>query len=220
MSGGDLFEAINTLGAVRRFRPDPVDDATVRQVILAATRAASARNAQPWYFLAIREPETKAEIARLYQRAWRHAQAHTQAVDADADIRHRPGYEGMMQQVNELARELHRVPVLLLACLDTRQLGPMADDAGRILAPQSAYASIFPAVQNLMLAAHGLGLGTTLTTVFQSEEAAIRVALGVPSRIHIAALLPLGYPLSPVRRTKRKPLSEVAFLDRWGDPLP
>ncbi len=213
---GDLFEAIRTLRSVRRFRADPVPDAVLRQIIDAATRAPSARNAQPWYFVAVRDPEPKRSIAALYRSAWKLAQAYTASTDADADIKSRAGDATMMQAVNELADHLDRTPVLILACLDTAQLGPMADGAGHILAAQSAYASIFPAVQNLMLAARGFGLGSTLTTVYVSVEAEIRAVVGIPAHVHIAALVPLGYPVEPFRPSKRKPVDSVAFLDRWG----
>lgn len=217
--GSDLFEIMATLATVRRFLPDPVDDSTLYSVIEAATRAASARNTQPWYFVAVRSPDTRRQIARLYLQAWQQAKAYTKSVDADADIKDRPGYGAMMEQVDELARNLERVPVLLLACLDPAQLGPLADAQGRILAPQSAYASIFPAVQNLMLAAHALGLGTALTTLIHGVENEIRDAVGIPPPIHVAALLPLGYPARRFRPARRKPVEQVAYLDRWGEPL-
>ncbi len=216
LSGGDLFEALHTLRSVRRFRPDPVSDAVLRAVLEAGTRAPSARNAQPWYFVAVRDPETKRALAALYLTAWQQAQAYTAAADADADIKDRPGYARMMQTVDDLANQLDRAPVLVLACLDTTQLGPMADASGNILAPQSAYASIFPAVQNLMLAARGLGLGSTLTTVWGGVEPELRAAVGIPPHVRVAALVPLGYPLRPFRLTQRKPVEAVAFLDQWG----
>ena len=167
----------------------------------------------------MRDPDVKRSIAALYLAAWQQAQRYTTAVDADADIKDRPGYTRMMRSVDTLATHLDSVPVIVLALLDTTQLGPMADGHGTILAPQSVYASIFPAVQNLMLAARGLGVGSTLTTVFSSVEAEIRNAAGIPPHMHIAALVPLGYPQRPFRVTKRKPLDEVAFLDRWGQKL-
>jgi nitroreductase len=213
----DLFEAILTLRSVRRFRPDPVPDAVLRRIIEAAIHAPSARNAQPWVFVVVRHGETKRAIATLYRTAWERAQAYTTATDADADIKHRPDYARMMRNVDDLAMHLDRVPVLILVCLDTQQLGPMADAAGHILAPQSAYASIFPAVQNLMLAARGLGLGSTLTTVYASAEADVRAVVGIPSHVHVAALVPLGYPAHPFRVPPRKPVESVAFLDRWGE---
>lgn len=216
MSGCDLFEALHTQRSVRRFRSDPVPDTVLRQVLEAATRAPSARNAQPWFFVAVRDRELRQTLATLYLSAWRLAQSYAAAHDADADIKEQPGYARMMQSVDELATHLDSAPVLVLACLDTTQLGPLADGAGRIVAPQSAYASIFPAVQNLMLAARGLGLGSTLTTLHQIVEAEMRAAIGIPSHVHIAALVPLGYPQRPFRTNTRKPVEAVAFLDRWG----
>jgi nitroreductase len=214
-SGGDLFEAIHTLRAVRRFRPEPVADAVLEQIVEAATRAASARNTQPWHFVAVRDANLKARIGELYLQAWHAAQSYTERADADADIKHRPDYPEMMRSVDDLAVHLGDSPVLVLACLDTLKLGPIADANGNILSPQSAYASIFPAVQNLMLAARGLGLGSTLTTLHFAVEREIRTPLGIPSHIHIAALIPLGYPLSPFRPTKRKPIGQVLHYDRW-----
>jgi nitroreductase len=220
VSGGDLFAALHSQRAVRRFRPDPISDAVLAEILAAAARAPSARNTQPWVFVAVRDTALKADVRRHYLSAWRQAQAYTARVDADADIKDRPDYAAMMRSVDALAEHLDAAPVLVLCGLDTRQLGPMADAQGNILAPQSAYASIFPAVQNLMLAARGLGIGSTLTTVFAAVEADLRRVVGMPDHVHIAALVPLGYPTRPFRVSTRKPLAQVAFLDRWGRPLP
>jgi len=216
VTGGDLFEALHTLRSVRRFRPDPLPDSVVRHILEAATRAPSARNAQPWYFVVVRDPDVKRSVAALYLSAWQRAQTYTRAIDADADIKERSDYARMMRTVDDLATHLDSAPVVVLACLDTAQLGPMADAAGNILAPQSAYASIFPAVQNLIVAARGLGVGSTLTTVFSAVEGEMRVLLGIPVNVHIAALVPLGYPTKPFTVTKRKAVESVAFLDHWG----
>lgn len=218
-SGGDLFEALHTQRAVRRFRAEPIADAVLGEILAAAVRAPSARNAQPWAFVAVRNVAVKAAIGRIYLDAWRRAQAFTTGADADADIRDRPDYAPMMRAVDHLAVHLHEAPVLVLCGLDTTRLGPMADGRGGIVAPLSAYASIFPAAQNLMLAARGLGIGSTLTTVLHGADAALRAVVGMPAHIHIAALVPLGYPTRPFRVTSRRPLQEVAFLDRWGTPL-
>jgi len=219
-SGSDLFEALHTQSAVRKFRSDPVPDAVLRHVLEAATRAPSARNAQPWHFVAVKDEARRAEIARLYLAVWEQARAHTERTDADADIKGRPGYAAMMQRVDDLARHLADVPVLVIACLDTGQLGPLVDDRGRIRSPLAAYASILPAVQNLMLAARGLGLGTTLTTLTSAVEDDLRAIVGLPPELHVAALIPLGYPERRFRATRRRPLEEVASLDRYGEPFP
>jgi nitroreductase len=162
----------------------------------------------------------KTAVRDHYRAAWRQAQAFTAQVDADADIKHRPDYAGMLRGVDGLAEHLDQAPLLMLCGLDTSLLGPMADAQGNIRAPQSAYASIFPAVQNLMLAARGLGIGSTLTTVFQAAEGDLRRLVNLPDHIHIAALVPLGYPHRPFRVTARRPVDEIAFLDRWGTKLP
>ncbi|MBM4268567.1 MAG: hypothetical protein FJ144_18475 [Deltaproteobacteria bacterium] len=218
-SGGDLFTTLLTQRAVRRFRPDPVPEAVLREILSAATRAPSARNAQPWVFVAVREPETRARIASLYGGLWDRAKQYTEASGADADIAERPGYGAMMQSVDHLARHLAEVPVLVIAGLDVRALGPLADPEGRIRSDAAAYASIYPAVQNLMLAARGLGLGTTLTTLALGAEDELRAIVGLPAHVHVPALIPLGYPKRPFQPSRRRPLAEVAFGERWGASL-
>jgi nitroreductase len=214
-----LLEAMRTLNSVRAFRPDPVPRATLRAVIEAATWAPSARNAQPWFFVAVDDAALKQTIAGFYLQAWRAAQQYTASVGADRDIEDRPGYARMMRAVDQLATRLADVPVLILVGLDTTQLGSIADAAGNLLAPLSAYASIFPAVQNLMLAARRHDLGTTLTTLHTFFENEIRTLLAIPPTVHLAALIPMGYPQRPFRAVTRKPVDAVAFLNRWGVPL-
>jgi nitroreductase len=102
-------------------------------------------------------------------------------------------------------------PVLILACLENP---PDAAPAGR-----SAGSSIYPAVQNLMLAARALGLGTCLTTLHLRREAEIKAFLGIPDHVDTYALIPLGYPARPFGPVGRVPVDEVAFLDRWGVPI-
>lgn len=215
----DAIEMMRTLSSVRTFRSDPVPRAVLRAVIEAATWAASARNAQPWYFVAVDDARHRTVIAGYYLQAWRAAQAYTESAHTDRDIEGQPHYAGMMRAVDQLAAHLGDVPVLVLAGLDTTQLGPIADASGNLLAPLSAYASIFPAVQNLMLAARAHGLGTTLTTLHTFFENEIRMLLEMPSTIHLAALIPMGYPQRAFRPVKRKPVDDVAFLNRWNAPI-
>ena len=218
-SGGDLFDALHSQRAVRRFRPirSPTPCCARSSPPPPARRAPATRSRRRASPSATPPP---GRHRRIYLDAWRRAQAFTAAADADADIKQRADYAPMMRAVDHLATHLADAPVLVLCCLDPARLGPMADDRGTILAPQSAYASIFPAVQNLMLAARGLGIGSTLTTVFHGAEPALRAVVGIPEPVHIAALVPLGYPTRPFRVTTRRPLAEVAFLDRWNSPLP
>jgi nitroreductase len=126
----------------------------------------------------------------------------------------------MMRGVDALAEHLGTVPVLIACCLDHRQLGPIAAPDGTLRAPCAAYASIFPAVQNLLLAARALGLGTTLTTLHRGFEDDLAAALAIPAQVEVVALVPLGYPADRFGPTRRKPVDAIAFLDGWGRPLP
>ena len=103
------------------------------------------------------------------------------------------------------------VPVLILACIDHGDAGPGPG-------PVTRGASIYPAVQNLLLAAHALGLGTVLTTLHTQYEREIKALLHIPETVETAALMPVGYPAEGVRagRARRRPLSEVVFHERWG----
>src|SRR5439155_1115144 len=165
------------------FRPQPVPDAAVRRILSAATRAPSARGAEPWFFVVVRETATRAAIATRYRGAWEAGERVTAATDADRDLRGRPHYARMMRAARELAADLAAAPVLILCCLDHRQLGPIAGPDGTLLSPVAAYASILPAVQNLLLAARALGLGTTLTTLHKSFEHDVKALLDVPAAV-------------------------------------
>jgi nitroreductase len=215
----EFFAVVDTQRALRRFLPDPVPAAAIRRVLEAATRAPSARGAEPWNFVVVQDPELRAAIARGYQRAWDEGRRRTAATEGDADIAARPHYAGMMRAAGALARELAAVPVLVVCCLDAAQLGPIAGPAGELRSPVAAWASIFPAVQNLMLAARALGLGTTLTTLHVAFEAELRALLAIPPAVHVAAVVPLGFPRDRFGPTTRKPVAEVTFADRWGSPF-
>jgi nitroreductase len=215
----DFFEVVRTQRAIRRFRPDPVDDAAVARILEAATHAPSARGAEPWAFVVVRDAGRRAEIARLYRQAWETGQTITAAADLDHDVKDAPHYARMMRAADELARTLADVPVLIVCCLDHARLGPIADGAGGLRAPGAAYASILPAVQNLLLAARALGLGTTLTTLHRAFDADLRACLALPPSVEPVVLVPVGVPADRFGPTRRRPLDEVAHLDGWGTPF-
>ena len=215
----DFFTVVDTQRALRRFRSDPVPDAALARVLAAATRAPSARGAEPWFFLVVREPRTRAAIGARYLAAWEAGERVTSVIDADRDLRERPHYPRMMRAARDLAVRFADAPVVIACCLDHRQLGPIAAPDGSLRSPVAAYASIFPAVQNLLLAARALGLGTTLTTLHRGFEDELKAPLGIPAAVEVVALVPLGWPLDRFGPTRRKPVEEVAFLERWGRPF-
>jgi len=218
-AGLDFFAVVDTQRALRRFRPDPVPDAAIRRIIAAATRAPSARGAEPWAFVVVRDGTTCAAIGERYLAAWKAGEQLTAASDADRDVRERPHYARMMRGARDLATHFAAAPVLIVCCLDHDRLGPLAGPDGALRSPVAAYASIFPAVQNLLLAARALGLGTTLTTLHRGFEPELKALLDIPAAVEVVAVVPLGYPADRFGPTRRRGVDEVAFGERWGRRL-
>ena len=190
-----LFEAIHTQRAIRYLKPDPVPNELIRKLIEAATKAPSGTNRQPWKFIIIRDAETKRRIGEYY----RHIVPRLRHL---ADEKPR-----IYESATYLAKHLHKVPVLILACIENG--GPSTLGKG---------SSIYPAVQNLLLAARGLGLGSVLTTFHKQYEREIKELLGIPDNVETAALLPVGFLADGIHYgpTRRSPVEEVTYWERWG----
>ena len=193
-----LFEAIYSQRAIRDFSDQPVSDEAIETILSAAIRAPSGGNRQPWRFLVIRDADIKRRLGGWYLSAW-------QAATAEMDELAQPYRHGA-----ELAQQMETVPVLILVCIDH-------GDSGIGPGPVTRGASIYPAVQNLMLAARALGLGTVLTTLHTQYESEIKELLDIPNSVETAALIPVGYPAEGSRfgQARRSPLSDVVFHDRW-----
>ena len=198
----DLFETLHTLRAIRRYKPDPVPDDALRQVLDAAIRAPSGGNSQPWAFLVLKDPQVKQQIGVYYKRAWDDSNLTRYTTDPDPSRAH------TYRTAAYLAEHMGEAPVLILACI--RHDG----SPGNLLRGSS----IYPAVQNLMLAARGLGLGTVITSFHRRYEEEIKALLGIPEDVETAALIPMGYPTEGTRfgPTNRRPIEELTFLDRWN----
>jgi nitroreductase len=194
-----LFDAIHSQRAVRHFSAQPVSDAMVETILNAAICAPNGGNRQLWRFVVIRDADIKRRLGQWYLSAW-------QSATAAMEVLTQPYRHGA-----ELAQQMATVPVLILACIDHGNAGP-----GLGLVTRGA--SIYPAVQNLLLAARAVGLGTVLTTLHTQYESEIKALLHIPDTVETAALIPVGYPAEGVRfgHARRRPLSEVVFHDRWG----
>jgi len=196
----DVFEVINTTRAMRRLKPDDVPDELVWKVLAAAIRAPSGGNRQPWAFMVIRDAETKKKIGAWYLEAWNATYGQAKdTVTADAQGAR------MFGSADHLANHLAEVPVLILAMVRSGAVGT---------SPSGSY--IYPAVQNLMLAARALGLGTTLTTLHRAHEADVKALLGIPDEIETMALIPMGWPEGKFGMGPRKPVEEVTYWESWG----
>lgn len=196
-----LGEAIFSLRAIRRVRPDPIPEDDVRDILTAAIQAPNGGNAQPWHFLVVRDPELRRQLGVLYREAW-WAKRADQGIRGPEDI---DRSNQTMVSAMRLADEFGEAPVVVLLC---------ATEQGA-----NAMGSVIPSVQNLLLAARALGIGGTITTLHAVVDARAKELLGIPEEAQIVYAVPLGYPRGAFGPVTRKPLTEVASLDRWGDSI-
>jgi nitroreductase len=223
-----LFEAMYTARALRRLKPDPVPEELINKLLDAAIRAPSGGNAQNWIFIVVRDEAQRQRLGAIYRKASDEVAEIYAARGRPPHLTERQ-YQRMMEGGAYLWDHLGDAPVLLVPCLRKRDMP--ASDA---LPPQVAArydvhlayqqrifgASIYPAVQNIILACRALGLGTTITTNHILYETEIRAALGLPDDVFTFALMPIGFPLDHPGTLARRPVAEVTFAERWGEPWP
>lgn len=203
MTGGaGALEVMLTQRGCRSFTDEPVDEEALRTMLEAATHAPSAENRQPWGFVVVRAAATRGAIADLTRELWAAgARAHSEgrlspgllaAVDAFVET----GYGG--------------APVLIVVAGDGRDGTPPA-----VLA-----SSVLPATQNLLLAAAALGYGSSMTTLAAQAPDRLAALVGLPDGVRPFAVVPVGRPAAPLGPPRRRPVHEVAHLERFGDPFP
>jgi nitroreductase len=190
---------MSTLRAVRLFTEQPIDDDDLTYILEMATKASNGSNRQTWRFLVIRDPKTRHEVGSLYLESLLQENQATTVEDALA----RPNLPLRTKEVLTLGRDMGKAPALVLCC----------DLGGGISEPG---ASLFPAVQNLMLAAWSRGIGSVLTTIWMHREEGLRKLLGIPKDVYIGCLIPLGHPARSYGPPRRAPLGDVIFNNAWG----
>lgn len=195
--GMTLGEAIFTQRAIRRLRDDPVSDGDLETILTAAARAPSGGNRQPWRFLAVRDEGLKRQLAQWYVEAY-WARRRENGFSGPADIPRDDSSGQAALHFSANADNYASAPVLVLV---------IAEYAG---------ADISGACQNLMLAARALGIGSTITSIGGIHEADVHRLLGIPDGMDAACCIPLGYPEGNFGAAKRRPLGEIAFVDRFG----
>jgi nitroreductase len=195
----DFFQVVLTQRAARSFLPDDVDHATVTRILTAATHAPSAENSQPFVFVVVRDAAQRSAIGAVTARIW---EGGAKTLEAE---RLSPAF---WRDVDQGATGgVASAPVLVVICGDTR------------LTPAGAMgASVFPAVQNLLLAAHALGLGSALTTLPTLGGRELTDLLALPPEVVPLAVVPLGHLPRPLGPPRRLPLAERAHLNRYGTP--
>lgn len=205
----DLFEAIYTTRAMRRLKPDPLPRDLVMRVIEAATLGPSGSNRQPWKFLVVTDPATKQFVAERYKRAW---ESHylTPAKRAVMESQPDSPESKSLKSANYLANHLGEAPVLIFPCVKRYN--------DKFRPGQPMYGSIYPAVQNLCLAARSYGLGTSITGLHHLFGEEVDRLLGVPPTYANEILIPMGYPKGRWGRPARKAAADVTYFERWGQP--
>lgn len=205
-----LEEAMRTQRAIRRLKTDPVDDALVLRLLDLAIRAPSGSNAQNWQFVVVRDPAVKGKLGRLNRMAWN--------LYGGLGRRLARGDDKMLRIIDAVewqAEHFEEIPVIVVACLRGQRLPfPLPMPA---MASTSYYGSIYPAVQNLLLAARSVGLGAALITLPLWSHFLARRALGLPWNVSPCAVVPLGWPRGRYGPTTRRPIGELVHLDRFGN---
>lgn len=193
----EFFSVVTNQRAHRKFKAEPVPDELVERVLEAATYAPSAENTQPWAFIVVRDAAARALIGELNRRAW----------EGGGREFSRPRLSPEMFAKVEAGATggIADAPVLVVVCGDTSHCVDTVLES-----------SIWPAVQNLLLAAHALGLGaalTTITTVFGDE---LRSLLALPDHVRPLAVVPLGWPAQALGPPRRAAVAEKTFRERYG----
>jgi nitroreductase len=202
----DVFEIIRTTRSMRRLKPDPVPNELIRQILEAGVCAPSGGNMQRWRFLVVRDAGIKQTVGALYKRAWDEQVGPRYRSGEPAPGTSRDRFLRMLGAAEYLAHHIHEAPVWIVPCLQGES------------PTRTSGSSIYPAVQNMLLAARALGLGATLTTLYLNFEKDAEVALGLPPDWHSYAILPIGYPMGRLGPVRRVALEDVVFEDRWGQP--
>lgn len=189
---------------MRRLKKDPVPEADLRFLIEAATQAPSGHNMQSWGFIIVRDADQRRRIGEAYLELAKTSVKTT--LDGEMPEADRKVYQNAWR----LAERFVDIPVLIVACMH----GPIPDTPAW---ESTYYGSIYPAVQNLMLAARSRGLGTVLTTLHLLDEAPFAKILELPNNVHTTAIIPVGYPQGEFRRPLRAPAESVTHWDRWSE---
>jgi nitroreductase len=208
-----VVDAMMTQRAVRRVRPDPVDDTVVLKCIELALRAPTGSNGQNWEFIVVKDRRIKEQLATRYRQSW--------AIYGGLGRLAAQGDEAMSRILRAVQWQVEHfadIPVLVVACL---RAGVREGHIPYVPMPHvgasSFFGSIYPSVQNLLLAARAMGLGASLITLPLWSVTSARSILGLPLSVTPCCVVPLGWPRGRYGPTTRKPVEQVTHLDTFGN---
>jgi nitroreductase len=215
----DLYEALRCAPTTRRFKPDPVAPETVMRALDHARFAPSGGNRQGWRVVVVQDHKLRLALRDLYLPGWR---AYMESTGGAAVLADPQAFDvatvRRVQHANEYAERLDQVPVHMVVGVRLSDLA--VTDAALPRQSIVGGASIYPFVQNLLLALRAEGLGAALTTLLVPAEADVRRLLEIPEDVALAAHIGVGYRAEEwPKRLSRKPVEDFAFSERYGDPL-
>jgi len=201
-----VFEAIYTLRSIRKFKQIPVEKEKIEKVIKAATMAPNASFTEPWHFVVVTKDQTKKRFTPLYSEAFRLYQSQRRVITDEIRAR--------LEKTKHFADNIHEIPVMIFVFMDPEKRAVKEGFLDK-LTEQAMYGSIFPAIQNLMLAARGIGLGTILTTLLNFYEEDVKQILNVPKTMRLVAMVGLGYPAVKFAEPRRSPVEKFLHWEKW-----
>jgi nitroreductase len=211
----ELYDAMSTLRAVRRLRPDPVPEDVLQRVFTAATWAPSGGNHQPWRIIAVRDPGKKQALEDLYRPRWEaYIPGYVEHMAHMApEIREKSAKA--LEAGNYLSTHMHEAPVIAVFCYNPDNMAITDSEQPRPSVVGGG--SVYPAVHNLLLACRNEGLGCVLTTLLCMEEPKVKALLDIPDEWYTCAHVPIGYAVGgghgPIAR---RPAEQMIFRDSWG----
>ena len=211
----DLYEAMSTLRAVRRLKPDPIPADVTERVLRAASWAPTGGNVQPWRVVVVRERALKGELGALYDARWRAYSAGHRKLLANAPADAKAKTERMIAAGDYLAEHFGDTPLVAIFCFNPEIMA--ITDAKQPRVSVVGGASVYTAVENFLLACRAEGLGCVLTTLLCEVEPQVRELLAIPQPWATAAAIPVGWPVGIGHGAiSRRPVDKLAFADRWG----
>ena len=210
----DLFEAMRSNKTCRSFRSDPVPDEVLWRAMSAARWAPQGGNRQPVRFVVVRDAEARQKLRDWYLVPWRKYRAAAEAGGVRIG-----GARVLLDRADRFAERLHEVPVMVVVCVEVASLHATDTGTGRLSIVGGA--SVYPAVENFLLALRAEGVGSALTTLLCEYEREVKELLSIPEGFATACHVAVGYPAHPFpAELKRRPVEDIAFLERFGAPFP
>lgn len=211
-----LYEGIITTRAMRRLSDEPIHRSELEAILRAAQQGPSGGNIQPWQFVVVTDPAVRSDLGAIYRRAYqRYEAALLASMPPHRDEAAAASWERTLAASRHLAEHIGAAPAIIVVLMPDIDM-TLRDDAGA-LDVGTPYASVYPAIQNLLLAARSLGIGGALTTVHRVRQHEVRSLLGVPDRFETVALVPLGRPTGRFGVAPRRPVETVTHWDHYGE---